>query len=435
MDITAPRPAVARTQWRPIGILVLLILALAAAALVYIGSRPSRLAPFFGPAANGSFVYVRRGDIYIADANLESERLLVGGPEHETVAGWSNDGGTILFGRAVPGGSVVMGVDPDGRNVRRLNSNVVSGTTTEAFWGSPDGKTLAVISSAQSPATLELLPLDGGDERRVLPLGDVEPARYVSWLPPNGDELVFLGHPHGYLNEIGLYRIRPDGTGLTQIALQRGESLPGVETQISFQDMTFSDDGKTAAYWNWETGISPDKDCHVHLLDLATGEDRRMSFDPSARCELLPRLLGDGRILLERQDDPTETVPVARRTSRWLGARPEDRRAVQHHLRLGPFAGPHQGHLRRGPGTGPAHLDRHGGSRGSRPRTSARCPAGSASHPERMRSCTPAGQPKTRRRLRTFRRRFADVCPVSRSRDERLPRKSGPASRHYWGSI
>ena len=89
MDITAPRPAVARTQWRPIGILVLLILALAAAALVYVGSRPSRLAPFFGPAANGSFVYVRHGDIYVADADLESERLLVGGPENETVAGWT----------------------------------------------------------------------------------------------------------------------------------------------------------------------------------------------------------------------------------------------------------------------------------------------------------------------------------------------------------
>ena len=310
MDITAPRPAVARTQWRPIGILVLLILALAAAALVYIGSRPSRLAPFFGPAENGSFVYVRRGDIYIADANLESERLLVGGPENETVAGWSNDGRVILFGRVVPGGSVVMAVDPDGRNVRQLNSNVVSGTTTEAFWGSPDGKTLAVISSAQSPATLELLTLDGGDERRVLPLGHVEPARYVSWLPPNGDELVFLGHPHGYLNEIGLYRIRPDGTGLTQIALQRGESLPGVETQISFQDMTFSYDGKTAAYWNWETGISPDKQCFVHLMDLATAKDRRMSFDPSAGCELLPRLLGDGRILLERQDEPTRTAQL-----------------------------------------------------------------------------------------------------------------------------
>ena len=92
----------------------------------------------------------------------------------------------------------------------------------------------------------------------------------------------------------------------SQIALQRGESLPGVETQISFQDMTFSDDGKTAVYWNWETGISPDKQCFVHLMDLATAEDRRMSFDPSAGCELLPRLLGDGRILLERQDDPTE---------------------------------------------------------------------------------------------------------------------------------
>ena len=149
MDIAVPQQAVARTQWRPIGIVILLILALAAAALVYIGSRP-RLAPFYGPAANGSLVYVRDGDIYIADANLESERLLIGGPENETVAGWSNDGATLLFGRVVPGGSVVMAADADGQNVRRLNSNVVSATTTEAFWISPDNKTMAIISSPRT---------------------------------------------------------------------------------------------------------------------------------------------------------------------------------------------------------------------------------------------------------------------------------------------
>ena len=105
-------------------------------------------------------------------ADLQSEHLLVGGPENETAVGSTLDGRTFVFGRAVSGGSVVMTADPDGRNVRRLNSNVVSGTTTEGFMGSPDGKTLAVISSAQSPATLELLPLDGGNERRVLPLDD-----------------------------------------------------------------------------------------------------------------------------------------------------------------------------------------------------------------------------------------------------------------------
>ena len=305
MNIAVLRPAVARAQWRPIGIVILLILALAAAALAYIGSRP-RLAPFYGPAANGSLVYARHGDIYIADANLKQERLLVGGPEKDDTPAWSADGGTLFFGRAVQGGGVVMAADADGGNVRQLNSNLISGTTTEGFALSPDGETFAVISSAQRPATLELLTLDGGAEHRVLPLDDVVPARLVRWLPPKGEEMVFLGHPHGSLTELGLYRIRPDGTGLKRIALQRGESLPGVDHQISFQDMTFSDDGMTAAYWNWEPGISPDKDCHVYLLDLGTGEDRRMSFDPSARCELLPRLLGDGRILLERQDNPAE---------------------------------------------------------------------------------------------------------------------------------
>ena len=46
--------------------------------------------------------------------------------------------------------------------------------------------------------------------------------------------------------------------------------------------------------------------------------------------------------------------------------------------------------------------------------------AGNASLREQREPCTPAGQ-ATRRRLCTFRRQFVDVCPVSRSRDGRLP--------------
>ena len=70
--------------------------------------------------------------------------------------------------------------------------------------------------------------------------------------------------------------------------------------------MTLSDDGGTAAFWNWEPGISPDKDCHVHILDLETREDRRMSYDPSARCELLPQVRAPASHLLD--DEPAHAV-------------------------------------------------------------------------------------------------------------------------------
>ena len=96
MDITAPRPVVAGTQWRPIGILILLILVLVA-AVVYIGSRPSRLAPFNGPAANGSLIYERQGDIYVADRDLRSERILIGGDDRDIGMRWSLDGGDVLL--------------------------------------------------------------------------------------------------------------------------------------------------------------------------------------------------------------------------------------------------------------------------------------------------------------------------------------------------
>ena len=57
------------------------------------------------------------------------------GPRAKLWRAGRTTGRTLLFGRVVPGGSVVMAADADGRNVRQLNSNVVSGTTTEAFCG------------------------------------------------------------------------------------------------------------------------------------------------------------------------------------------------------------------------------------------------------------------------------------------------------------
>ena len=235
MDITSPRPAVARTQWRPIGIVILLILALAAAVLVYIGTRPSRLAPFYGPATNGSLVYARNGDIYIADADLESERLLIGGPENDDTPGWSADGGTLFFGRAAPGGGVVMAADTDGRNVRRLYSNLISGTTTEDFALSPDGKTFAVISSAQRPATLELLTMDGGDERQVLPLGDVVPARLCPMATAQGRRNGAPGHPHGYLDELACIASGPTARASHESPCRAVSRCPGWKPRSPFR--------------------------------------------------------------------------------------------------------------------------------------------------------------------------------------------------------
>ncbi len=56
-----------------------------------------------------------------------------------------------------------------------------------------------------------------------------------------------------------------------------------------------------------------------------------MSYDPTARCEVSPVFLGDGRLLLESQDDPAGTVrSAARRPGRRQRTGPADRPRLRH---------------------------------------------------------------------------------------------------------
>jgi hypothetical protein len=168
---------------------------------------------------------------------------------------------------------------------------------------SPDGTKLVLIDAASRPRSMSVLPLVGDAAMRRLDLGNVEPSNYAQWRPPNGEEIVFLGHPGGVATELALYVVRADGTGLRQLFAQRDESAESASpTQIPFQNMVLSDDGRTAAYWNMETQVASGRSCFVHLIDLATGADRRMTFDPTAVCELQPAFLSGRRILVERQD-------------------------------------------------------------------------------------------------------------------------------------
>jgi hypothetical protein len=290
---------------RTFSVLVLLAVAVAlgVAALVFLGSQSRRLPPPYGPASNGSIIYERAGDIFITDAEGHFETSVIGGTATDYAPRWSRDGTTIIFGRKLSSGTAVMAADADGRNVRQLSPSLLH--DPEVAEVSPDGTKLATIDhgSGGDAARLAILDLVGDRPLRTLDLGTIRPATDVDWQPPRGDHLVFLGHPDGLAAELALYMVRPDGSGLQRLVVQHGESVTDPRTQISFQDLALSDDGRTAAYWNWETTVEPGRSCFVHVVDLETGRDRRWTFDPSAACEVHPAFLADGRIVVERQDD------------------------------------------------------------------------------------------------------------------------------------
>jgi dipeptidyl aminopeptidase/acylaminoacyl peptidase len=298
--------------WRALGVLAL-IGVLLAIAIVAVGSRQHRLPAPFGPAANGSLIYDRDGDIYVADGDVSNERLLIGGPTNDYAVTWSRDGSRIFFARDVAGGVAVMTADLNGQEVRQVSGSLLIGHESHDL--SPSSTELAVIDRVSERRTLRILSLTGDGGMRTLDLGTLEPTKFVAWRPGASNEIIFGGHPGGEQTLLGLYAIRSDGTGFRQLVLQHDDSIDGapVPTQYSFQGLSMTADGSTAAYWNWETLVQPGHSCFIHLLDLTSGLDRRMTFDPSAHCEAGPLFAPDGKtIVAERGNlDSTSQLFVA----------------------------------------------------------------------------------------------------------------------------
>jgi hypothetical protein len=292
MDITAQVPIGSRlVPIRMIGLIAVLLLALLAAALL-VGSQQVRPAPLFGPAGNGLVIVSRAGDIYVAQPALDREQVLIGGPEEDIAARFSRDGRTIFFGRVTSEGTLVMAANADGTNVRRVSATPLQ--QNDGVEVSPDGTQLLVVNTSGPRATIEVHPLDGTSRPRTLDLGDITPHGYARWRPGAG-EIVFAG-VRSAASLRGAFTIRPDGTGLRTIF-----ELPDEDGFLNGPAM--SEDGRWLAFWNnLDTDGIPGRSCNQHVVDLTSGVDRRLVFDPSAECEGAAEFLGNDRLVLERSD-------------------------------------------------------------------------------------------------------------------------------------
>lgn len=264
-----------------------------------VGSAHSPARNPYGIAANGLLLYDRGGDIYSAEPSGTGETALITGPTTDDGPMWSRDGTKFAFVRTVSPDHVrLMTADADGSHVRQLSSQQLTGLDW-ADWSS-DGKQLVAHHTIGGHGSISILTDDGRDSLRTLALATVEPAGFVGWLPPKGGELIFVGHPSGGGSDLGLYAIHLDGTGLRQITLKHHESAD----QISFQDLSLTADGSEAVFWNWEPGVVDYQCCSVHFVDLATGQDRRMTYESSARSDIRPILSPDGtKIVVESGGD------------------------------------------------------------------------------------------------------------------------------------
>jgi Tol biopolymer transport system component len=261
MDITFDRrPVGPRTSPRPLLILALAGLILAALVVGYVGSRP-RLPDPFGLADNGLVGYPADGALYVRDSLTGEARLLLDDAVSLDGPWFSPDGTRFLFLKADGAGSL-WAADADGSNAVRLLDRPLIGDDATAVW-SPDGRTLAVVRSEQGFATLSLVASDGSGVETTVDLAAMAPAE-PSWRPPDGRELLFRGQSSGSM--VDLYVVNADGTGLRALGIE-SERLPEwLGWDIS--GATWSLDGERIAYNAVETDpASGVEHFRVHLVN------------------------------------------------------------------------------------------------------------------------------------------------------------------------
>ncbi len=294
MDLTDRRPLLAsRLPWRPILLLAALAVVIAAALLVFAGSQP-RLPEPFGIARNGSLLYAAKGDIYRVEPATGVVSVLVAGSADDSAPAYSRDGTQFAFIRYDgPTRSSVMLARADGGDIRSATGPLAG---LELFAWSPDGTRLVALHRAESgmPA-ISIVQRASGGALRSLSLGYVAPVAWVDWRPPDGRELIFEGHPKFGSNDVGIYAIGPDGTGLHAIA-------PALPDGPAYGSPRLSPDGARLAYWRWEPSeVTGNTDGWTRVIELGTGVDTQMRYSNLA-AEVNAVFSPDGsQVLVERQ--------------------------------------------------------------------------------------------------------------------------------------
>ena len=267
----ARQPAFARqVPWRPIVVLTLILLLLAASLAFVIGSQHPLPAPF-GLARNGLVAYAAAGDIYTADPATGASTAIVKGPDTDVDPRWSRDGTRVAFQRMVDvnaGSGVVYVARSDGSDLIRLTPDPLFGITNYDF--SPDGRQLLISADLNGIPSFVIAAADGSGIRQLDVPGRVTDA---AWRPPDGSEILFMDEgtdPSG--SDTSIYAVNVRDAKVRTI-------LKGADAAGRFRGhATWSPDGSKISFGEWMAVDGIDAQTHIitangtgdHILPIPT---------------------------------------------------------------------------------------------------------------------------------------------------------------------
>jgi dipeptidyl aminopeptidase/acylaminoacyl peptidase len=312
MDLaTQPLPGT-RMPWRTLGILALIGLLIALAAVAYVGT-PKPLPEPFGVAANGQLVYGDGADLFVRDTLDGSARPLITGPDKEVGVIYSQRGDQLVVFREVGDEEELWFANADGQDLLRIG-----GPYRAIDWVdlSPDGRFVALSYDRNGINTLEIVATDGSGSRRPVDF----PAMAPTWRPPDGAQLLFRGQEGGrwafYLMDTAggePVRLAIDGAGLeggTHDLLGPAWSPTGdrlaFHTLVALPASQLGTDG-----------------FRIAIADIGPGTEvtgiRSLEFDARADDELNPIFTPDGQQIVFQQrfgwspPDPSSGTPTVDR--------------------------------------------------------------------------------------------------------------------------
>ena len=242
---------------RPVVVLAVILLLIAALFAVYVGSQRTRVPDPFGPAANGQISFSSDHDAYVIDRD-GSIRLLLDGPGDEFGLTYSLDGTKIAFVQVLGSEEYLWAANADGTGQVQLFPDPLW-PWTGLVW-SPNGRQLAIASQIDGRFRTLIAEADGSGSRILdLPFD----ARYPAWRPPDGRELVVRGSVDGHAQ---LFIVASDGSSFREV----GPPGAGLFADDSWdhQGPAWSPDGLRLAYNSIDA--APNADGYrfqVHIIE------------------------------------------------------------------------------------------------------------------------------------------------------------------------
>ncbi len=237
------------------------------------------------PSGAAPFIAYGGGDIKVYDMATDEHTNITNDPASDLDPSWSGDGRTIAFVSDRGGGWHMYTMNADGTDIRQRTHEDEGGAEPAL---SPNGRYIAYsmnTDDGQRARPIGLADLRTGAVTSITSgVGSMDVA--ASW-SSDGERVVYGRRGLGF----GIYETRIDGVG------EERKIASGYEPAMGPH-------GRLLAYRQDRPG-----EPHVRLLNVETGEDRRVPLDlPGGATPIVARWTGDGARLLVAGQHPIDPI-------------------------------------------------------------------------------------------------------------------------------